>query len=314
MFSDPHVLEAKIERYPRCAIFRGSEGVTPVPLRAVAIRETEPAGGRAAVRPPLKWAGGKRWQLPHLEPLWENHRDRRLVEPFCGGLAVTTGLMPRRALLNDINPHVINFYDWLKRGLTISFPMENDGVEYYHSRERFNGLLMAGHAKTSEAAALFYYLNRTGYNGLCRFNARGIFNVPFGTYKTINYKSDFSEYRSAFSNWTFTNVDFEKIPDGMSEAPELKPDPPRVAVPFVLPFPGRASMLWECQGEGRDFLHRNLDEKIGQPPNDSERHKGRPSSPGHDRSSKPLTGLHAIRERPGGYPALSVSADGLRPT
>jgi DNA segregation ATPase FtsK/SpoIIIE, S-DNA-T family len=47
-------------------------------------------------------------------------------------------------------------------------------------------------------------------------------------------------------------VDFEKIPDGLSEDPALKPDPPRVAVPFVLPFPGHASMLWECQGEGRD--------------------------------------------------------------
>jgi DNA adenine methylase len=195
-----------------------------VPLRAVAIRETEPAAGRAIVRPPLKWAGGKRWQIPNLEPLWENHRNRRLVEPFCGGLAVTTGLMPQRALLNDINPHVINFYDWLKRGLTISFPMENNGVEYYHSRERFNGLLMAGQAKTSEAAALFYYLNRTGYNGLCRFNARGIFNVPFGTYKTINYKSDFSEYRSAFSNWAFTNVDFEKIP--LADEDFVYADPP----------------------------------------------------------------------------------------
>ncbi|HET6325414.1 MAG TPA: FtsK/SpoIIIE domain-containing protein, partial [Planctomycetaceae bacterium] len=48
------------------------------------------------------------------------------------------------------------------------------------------------------------------------------------------------------------DVDFQKIPDGMSDAPELKPDPPRIAVPFVLPFPGHASMLWECQGEGRD--------------------------------------------------------------
>ncbi|HEV8002158.1 MAG TPA: FtsK/SpoIIIE domain-containing protein, partial [Planctomycetaceae bacterium] len=48
------------------------------------------------------------------------------------------------------------------------------------------------------------------------------------------------------------DVDFDKIPDGMSEAPELKPDPPRIAVPFVLPFPGHASLLWECQGEGRD--------------------------------------------------------------
>jgi DNA segregation ATPase FtsK/SpoIIIE, S-DNA-T family len=48
------------------------------------------------------------------------------------------------------------------------------------------------------------------------------------------------------------DVDFQQIPDGMSEAPELKPEPPRVAVPFVLPFPGRASLLWECTGEGRE--------------------------------------------------------------
>jgi DNA adenine methylase len=195
-----------------------------VALRAVAIREAEAAAARDAVRPPLKWAGGKRWQLPHLAPFWETHRNRRLVEPFCGGLAVTTGLMPQRALLNDINPHVINFYDWLKRGLTISFEMENDGAAYYRARERFNELLENGQAKTSEAAALFYYLNRTGYNGLCRFNARGLFNVPFGTYKTINYKTDFSEFRSPFSNWTFTNVDFEKIP--LADEDFIYADPP----------------------------------------------------------------------------------------
>ena len=65
-------------------------------------------------RPPLKWAGGKRWQLPHLRPLWEPHSRRRLVEPFCGGLAVALGLKPERALLNDANPHLINFYRWIR--------------------------------------------------------------------------------------------------------------------------------------------------------------------------------------------------------
>src|SRR5216117_4151601 len=111
---------------------------------------------REAIKPPLKWAGGKRWQVPHLEPLWKKHRNRRLVEPFCGGLAVTTGLLPQRALLNDINPHVINFYEWLKRGLTISFEMKNDEADYYRCRERFNALLRSGVAATVEAAALFY--------------------------------------------------------------------------------------------------------------------------------------------------------------
>src|SRR6266850_3785830 len=71
------------------------------------------------LRPPLKWAGGKRWLVPHLLPYWNPHSSRRLVEPFCGGLAVALGLLPRKALLNDRNPHLIHFYCWLKRGLLV---------------------------------------------------------------------------------------------------------------------------------------------------------------------------------------------------
>jgi DNA adenine methylase len=193
-----------------------------LPARALTAPEEPPRVD--AVRPPLKWAGGKRWQLPHLESSWALHSHRRLVEPFCGGLAVTTGLLPERALLNDINPHVINFYRWLKRGLVISFEMKNDEKKYYEARTRFNYLLQNWKGNTAEAAGLFYYLNRTGYNGLCRFNSKGGFNVPFGTYKNINYKSDFSEYRSVLSNWTFTNSDFEKLP--IDDADFIYADPP----------------------------------------------------------------------------------------
>ena len=166
---------------------------------------------RSVVRPPLKWAGGKRWQVRHLAPLWEPNSDRRLVEPFCGGLAVTLGLMPQRALLNDINPHVINFYRWLKRGLPISVPMENRKEAYYSHRVRFNELLANRRGHTAEAAELFYYLNRTGYNGLCRFNQSGGFNVPFGRYARIGYAQDFCEYKRVFSEWEFTNADFERL-------------------------------------------------------------------------------------------------------
>ena len=77
------------------------------------------APANITLRPPLKWAGGKRWQIPHLRPLWEPHAHRRLVEPFCGGLAVALGLNPATALLNDANPHLVNFYRWLQRGLRI---------------------------------------------------------------------------------------------------------------------------------------------------------------------------------------------------
>lgn len=164
---------------------------------------------RRRLRPPLKWAGGKRWLVPHLRPIWMYHQHRRLVEPFTGGLAVTLGLMPNRALLNDINPHVINFYRWLRRGLITDVHMQNDANLYYEHRQRFNQLATNGGMNSKEAAILFYYLNRTGYNGLCRFNQKGEFNVPFGKYKRINYSEDFSSYSEIFKGWDFTVGDFQ---------------------------------------------------------------------------------------------------------
>jgi DNA adenine methylase len=166
----------------------------------------------AVVKPPLKWAGGKRWQLPDLRRHWITHSHRRLVEPFCGGLAVALGLRPARALLNDVNPHLINFYQWVQRGLTIAQPLSNDESEYYACRERFNALLAHGEAGTAEAAALFYYLNRTGYNGLCRFNASGEFNVPFGRYTRINYRREFTDVAAALAGLEFSSVSFDALP------------------------------------------------------------------------------------------------------
>ena len=164
-----------------------------------------------SLRPPLKWAGGKRWLVPHLKPIWREHSNRRLVEPLCGGLAVTLGLIPTHALLNDINIHAINFFVWLKKGLVISISMENNRELYYQHRKRFNELIKTGKNNNKEAAGLFYYLNRTCYNGLCRFNRSGQFNVPFGSYKKINYVQDFTPYKLAFRNWDFTTGDFEEI-------------------------------------------------------------------------------------------------------
>jgi DNA adenine methylase len=161
--------------------------------------------------PPLKWAGGKRWLVSHLVEYWQGHERRRLVEPFVGGLAVTLGLRPRRALLNDANPHLIAFYRWLQRGLDVratGITFENDRAVYARYRTRFNQLIREGQTDCAEAAILFYYLNRTGYNGLCRFNARGFFNVPFGRYKRIPYREDFAVYRKALVNCEFTHGDF----------------------------------------------------------------------------------------------------------
>lgn len=186
-----------------------------------AAAEAEPT---QELRPPLKWAGGKRWQVPHLKPVWQPHSRRRLVEPFCGGLAVALGLHPTRALLNDINPHLISFYEWLKRGLHVRITLENDETQFYAHRRRFNELLTGGAGESEEAASLFYFLNRTGYNGLCRFNRSGEFNVPFGSYKRIGYTRDFSPYQRTFAAWDFQNRDFETIRLGKDDF--IYADPP----------------------------------------------------------------------------------------
>lgn len=161
--------------------------------------------------PPLKWTGGKRWLVPYLKEIWTKHSARRLVEPLCGGLAVALGLLPDRALLNDINPHLINFFRQIQKGFFIDLPMENDQELYYVHRNRFNFLAAKGKAETAEAAGLFYYLNRTGYNGLCRFNRSGEYNVPFGSYGKINYTRNFLPYRELFRSWTFESVDFGQM-------------------------------------------------------------------------------------------------------
>lgn len=214
-------------------------------------RTSSEAGGEPA-RPPLKWAGGKRWQLPHLRALWEPHAHRRLVEPFCGGLAVTLGLVPRRALLNDVNPHLINFYRWLRRGLTIVEPLANDRDAFYECRARFNALLAAGKSGGREAASLFYYLNRTGFNGLCRFNSRGEFNVPFGRYARLRYRADFADYRPVFKGWTFACGDFEQL--------ALRPDDFVYAdPPYDVPFTryARESFGWDDQVRAAEWLARH---------------------------------------------------------
>ena len=204
------------------------------------------------LRPPLKWAGGKRWLVPILQPLWEGYRHYRLVEPLCGGMAVALGLRPERAWLNDINPHVINFYRWLQAGLRIAKPMENDADLYYAYRQRFNHLIGSGQERSQEAAELFYYLNRTGFNGLCRFNRRGEFNVPFGRHKRINYTVDFTPYRSLLARWTFTSLPFDAI--------SLQPDDFVYAdPPYDVEFRQYASsgFDWEDQVRLAEWLSRH---------------------------------------------------------
>lgn len=164
---------------------------------------------------------------------------------------MTLGLTPERALLNDRNPHLIHFYSSLKRGLRISIRLENNEDLFYAHRQRFNELLSDEDVE-NEADGLFYYLNRTGFNGLCRFNSRGEFNVPFGQYKHINYISDFTAYQQVFANWEFMAGDFEAIP--------LEPDDFVYAdPPYDVEFTqySKEAFTWEDQVRAAEWLAKH---------------------------------------------------------
>ncbi|AIV06864.1 MULTISPECIES: Dam family site-specific DNA-(adenine-N6)-methyltransferase [Vibrio] len=132
----------------------------------------------------LKWAGGKYGLVEdiqrHLPPA------RKLVEPFVGAGSVFLNTDYDHYLLADINPDLINLYNLLKERPEeyISeakrwFVAENNRKEaYLNIRAEFN--------KTDDVmyrSLAFLYMNRFGFNGLCRYNKKGGFNVPFGSYK-----------------------------------------------------------------------------------------------------------------------------------
>ena len=224
-----------------------------MPLRPrVVVDSKEPGKSELTLRPPLKWAGGKRWLAPYVVPLWDRHRERRFVEPFCGGLAMPLALRPEHALLNDINPHLINFYIHVRRGLRLVIEMRNEEQLFYRHRTRFNELVGKGQWETREAAQLFYYLNRTCFNGLCRFNQSGEFNVPFGRHNSITYDRDFPSLRSVFKRWTFSNVDITSLP--IEPEDFIYADPP-YDVEFTTYSPG--GFTWEDQQRTAEWLAKH---------------------------------------------------------
>ena len=153
------------------------------------------------IRPFIKWAGGKTRVLPDLLP----HLPKAdcLIEPFVGGASVFLATEYRRYVLADINPDLINLYREVTRypDLVIDaarelFNSKNSPQGYNEVRAAFNkqvgtvksgGLRYGVEMACIMRAAQFLYLNRHGYNGLCRYSRKTGFNVPFGKYKSVYF-------------------------------------------------------------------------------------------------------------------------------
>jgi DNA adenine methylase len=132
--------------------------------------------------PPIKSQGIKTKLVPWIESIVPSDFTGTWIEPFMGTGAVAFNIAPRRAILCDTNPHLVNFYSSIASGKTtpevVKEYLTREGAallsggedHYYFVRDRFN----------SEHAPLdFLFINRAGFNGMIRFNRKGGFNVPF---------------------------------------------------------------------------------------------------------------------------------------
>ncbi|GAA0301488.1 Dam family site-specific DNA-(adenine-N6)-methyltransferase [Psychrosphaera haliotis] len=139
----------------------------------------------------LKWAGGKYGLVEQINGRLPE--GKKLVEPFVGAGSVFLNSNFDNYLLNDVNPDLITLYKYVKaRPVTfvkdarkLFSQKNNDKVAYYGLRAEFN--------QTDDPyyrSLLFLYLNRHGFNGLCRYNLKGGFNVPFGDYGKPYFPED----------------------------------------------------------------------------------------------------------------------------
>ncbi|MDR1241166.1 MAG: DNA adenine methylase [Deltaproteobacteria bacterium] len=155
-----------------------------------------------AVKPFLKWAGGKSQILDDIRrkyPAGLGASITRYAEPFVGGGAVLFDVLSRYPVrdvyISDINKELISactaVRDKVRELVRTLKNLESEYISadealrkaiYYRNRERFNALKAAG-SESAELAALFIFLNRTCFNGLYRVNTHGAFNVPQGSYK-----------------------------------------------------------------------------------------------------------------------------------
>ena len=211
----------------------------------------------------LKWAGGK-YNLvstiaSHLTPA------NTLVEPFVGAGSVFLNTDYPQYQLNDINADLIALYQLLQcrhqsfiaDAKSLFTAQTNQRDAYLSLRQQFNLS-----TDSYERSVLFLYLNRHGYNGLCRYNLSGKFNVPFGSYKKpyfpeaeLHYFAEKAQ-RAQFSCTSYQQVIQQAQPDTV-----IYCDPPYVPLSKTASFTSYASQGFDLDDQAQ---LANLAEKAQQ--------------------------------------------------
>lgn len=218
------------------------------------------------MKPVLKYRGGKSREIPRFAQYIPSD-FKRYIEPFFGGGAVYFYLEPQQAIINDINPRLMTFYEQLRNNYplmrkqldalqliyesnhsdyerlksktpTLRMPNANEDL-YYRMRAIFNqhaeplrNVTDSNHNEhnTSDMVyldgVLYYYINKTAYSGMIRYNHLGEYNVPFGRYKHLNTQLVTYEHSQLLQRADLYNVDYKQVFDMADTDDFIFLDPP----------------------------------------------------------------------------------------
>lgn len=201
------------------------------------------------MNPMIKYRGGKSKEIPYFI----NNMPKEYstyIEPFFGGGALFFYLQPDKAIINDVNFKLYSFYKEMQEKyseariqldklqkiyednqnayelLKKKYPEErvenkNEAL-YYAMRDAFN------HKTDTEYldAVVYFFINKTAYSGMIRYNANGEYNVPFGRYKNFNTRLISDEHYKLLQKTEIYNYDYSKIFDMAKEDDFIFLDPP----------------------------------------------------------------------------------------
>jgi DNA adenine methylase len=201
------------------------------------------------MKPLINYRGGKSHEISNIEKHIPKCRGR-YIEPFFGGGALYFHLEPKRAIINDINSKLIAFYLGVKNNYSelqgelneiekvyesnrrqfdaLKKQTPNERVEdkneeiYYQIRDMFNDLS----EKKYSDALLYFYINKTAYSGMIRYNSKGEFNVPFGRYEHLNTSLVTKKHSDLLANTEIYNTDYKNVFDMAEPDDFIFLDPP----------------------------------------------------------------------------------------
>ena len=182
------------------------------------------------MKPFLKWAGNKYKIVDKIKALLPP--GERLVEPFVGSGALFLNTDYPRYLLTDANEDLIILYQHLQAEgeafieycRPLFTPEYNDKDRYYALRDELNSS-----NDPRRKSAIFLYMNKHGYNGLCRYNMKGGFNVPFGRYKRPYFpEAEMHHFAQQAQHATFQQANFATTMANCQPGDVVYCDPPYV--------------------------------------------------------------------------------------